>query len=374
MFNYEYTITVQEKTRRLYTAATQPAPETIAIAATVLQQGGLVAFPTETVYGLGANALDSTAVERIFAAKQRPSSDPLIVHLADLDQLDQVVAPLSSSAARRIAALSAVLLPGPLTLILPRHPAVPLRVTAGRATVAVRVPAHPVAQALIRATGVPVAAPSANRFGHTSPTTADHVLADLAGRIDLVIDGGPTTVGVESTVVDISKIGSPTILRPGGVTHAELEAALGEAVEIRRQFLPEQPFSPSEAGIQAPGMLARHYAPNTELWLCLGATEPARAWLIEQARTAAVQGRSVGLLVCDEDVAFVERAGLPVDFERLGSIHDLPQIARTLYAAMRALDSRQPDLILARDVGSSGLALAITDRLMRAANGQLTYV
>lgn len=181
------------QTKRLDTS-----PAAIALAATLIRRGELVAFPTETVYGLGGHALDEQAVQAIFTAKGRPASDPLIVHLADRRDLPHVAASIPPLAAQ----LAATFWPGPLTLIVPRHPQVPLAVTAGRETVAVRVPAHPVAQALLQAAEVPVAAPSANRFGHTSPTTADHVLADLNGRIAAVIDGGPTPIGIESTVLD----------------------------------------------------------------------------------------------------------------------------------------------------------------------------
>src|SRR5258708_2132264 len=197
--------------------------DAIARAAQILREGGLVAFPTETVYGLGADATNPAAVESIFAAKDRPHSDPLIVHIADSDGLWQVAAEAPPAA----QALAARFWPGPLTLVLPRAAGIPASVAAGGATVGVRVPRHPVALALLRAVGVPVAAPSANRFMHTSPTTAAHVLADLDGRIDCVLDGGPCEVGVESTVLDLTS-DPPRVLRPGGVTLEALREGLPE--------------------------------------------------------------------------------------------------------------------------------------------------
>jgi L-threonylcarbamoyladenylate synthase len=334
-----------------------PADEAgIFAAAAALAAGGLVAFPTETVYGLGGDALSPAAVARIFAAKGRPAEDPLIVHLAAMAELPRVTAQL----APRAALLAERLWPGPLTLILPRGPAVPLAVTAGRETVAVRLPAHPVARALIAAAGTPIAAPSANRFGHTSPTSAAHVLADLDGRIDIVLDGGPTTIGVESTVLDLSGP-VPTLLRPGGVSLEALRDLLGEVAVGGRA---------AEGGGQiAPGLLDRHYAPDSALHLCVGPPERCRAWLREQAAAHMAAGRRVGLLLPDEDLAGL--ADLGADVESLGPAGEPATVARRLYAALRALDARRPDLILARDLGEGGIARAIGDRLRRAAAGRV---
>jgi L-threonylcarbamoyladenylate synthase len=334
--------------------------ETIVRAAALLSDGGLVAFPTETVYGLGADACNAAAVARIFQAKGRPSSDPLIVHLADLDALPYVAQEIPSQAYQ----LAEACWPGPLTLVLKRGPAIPPAVSAGRETVAVRIPAHPVAQALIGAAATPVAAPSANRFGHTSPTTAAHVLADLDGAIDLILDGGPTTLGVESTVLDLSGT-IPRLLRPGGVSLERLQTLLG-AVEVGSVPIAEG------AGQIAPGLLASHYAPDSPLRLCIGPPDQARVWLRAQATAAIQDGQRVGLLVPDEDAAAL--ADLGCDCERLGEQDDLARIARRLYAAMRALDARRPDLILARDLGQIGLARAVRDRLSRAAAGRVVYL
>jgi L-threonylcarbamoyladenylate synthase len=351
---------MRQNTRRLHLLPDAPDPEAIAEAAALLRAAGLVAFPTETVYGLGANALDSTAVRRIFAAKARPAADPLIVHLADASDLPTVAAQVPPAAER----LARAFWPGPLTLIVPRAAAVPTEVSAGRDTVAVRLPSHPVARALIRAAGAPIAAPSANRFGHTSPTTADHVLADLDGRIDMVLDAGPTPIGVESTVLDLTSA-TPTVLRPGGVSLTDLAGVLGTVTLAERRAA--EPPPEAESGLIAPGLLERHYAPTTDLWLYSGPPEQGRAWLAGQIQAHRAAGRRVGLLVCDEDAATFATAGDALELESLGSEHTPEQIARHLYAALRALDSRRPDVILARDFGTSGLALAIADRLARAA-------
>ncbi len=329
-------------------------------AAAILRTGGLVAFPTETVYGLGAHALNAAAVQRVFASKGRPSSDPLIVHLYDRSSLPLVAAEIMPLVDR----LSNAFWPGPLTLILPRVAAVPSIVSAGRDTIAVRVPAHPIARELLYVAGMPIAAPSANRFGHTSPTTAAHVLADLDGRIDCVLDGGPTPIGVESTVLDLTTE-PPTVLRPGGVSVEQLREAIG-VVEVAMRSAPEA------NGFRSPGLLERHYAPEAELWLGIGAPEAVRAWMREQTHAAHAAGRRAALLVADEDAA--QLADLGADIEALGAADDLDGVARRLYAALRALDQRRPDVIFARDFGEAGLALAIRDRLTRAASGRVVWV
>jgi L-threonylcarbamoyladenylate synthase len=336
-------------TRLLSVHAEDPDPAPIAEAAESIRNGGLVAFPTETVYGLGANALDVNAVGRIFTAKGRPTADPLIVHLSGLDQLTRVVRSVSPAA----QTLAETFWPGPLTLILPKRPEVPDLVTSNLDSVAVRVPNHPVALALIQASGVPIAAPSANRFGHTSPTTAKHVLHDLDGRIDIILDGGSASIGVESTVLDVST-SPPRILRPGGVTREMLEALIGPVTVLGQRKKPEQ-------GLPSPGLLEKHYAPHAEMVLFTGdnAQQSLAAYLAEQ-KTA---GRKVGALAADEDVEALEKAGAVV--YHLGS--DLNSVARQIYAGMRWLDRQGVEVVLCRDFGTDGLGLAIRDRLSRAA-------
>lgn len=323
-------------------------PENIARAAEILHQGGLVAFPTETVYGLGANALNENAARNIFTAKGRPTADPLIVHLSGTEQLPLVAHSVPEAAYQLIQRFW----PGPLTLLLPKQPTVPGLVTSGLETVAVRVPAHPVALALLRQSGLPLAAPSANRFGHTSPTTAQHVWHDLRGRIDLILDGGPTTIGVESTVLDLST--SPArILRPGGVTREMLEAVIGPVTVLGQK-------RKAEPGLPSPGLLEKHYAPRAEMILFTGehARQALQTYVAEQAHT-----RKIGALAADEEAEALERTGTLV--YRLGS--DLQSIARHIYAGMRWLDSQGVEVIVCRDFGESGLGLAVRDRLTRAA-------
>lgn len=335
-----------------------PDAAALARAADCLRRGGLVAFPTETVYGLGVHALDRAAVQRLFAAKGRPANDPLIVHVESLEHVQDLVLTVPD-AARDLAAR---FWPGPLTLVLPRSPRVPDEVTAGLSTVAVRVPAHPVARALLAAAGVPVAAPSANLFSRPSPTRASHVLDDLDGRIDLVVDGGPTEVGVESTVLDLSG-DVPTILRPGAVSLDMLRAIL-PGVERR------SPAEPVRGAMPSPGMLERHYSPRAPLTVFDGVSADAVARLVREACASIAQGRRVGIMAADEDrgaLAKVEQLGTSAMVSYLGSEHDLVTVASRLYAAMRELDASGVDRILVRSFpGDEGLAVAIWDRLRRA--------
>ncbi|HET9099303.1 MAG TPA: L-threonylcarbamoyladenylate synthase, partial [Acidobacteriaceae bacterium] len=232
-------------------------------AAEVIRSGGTVAFPTETVYGLGANALDAAAVEKIFLAKQRPAWDPMIVHIAERDMLAKVAVRASGDSQQKINALMDQFWPGPLTLLLPKQSAVPSIVTAGRELVGVRMPAHPVALALIAAANLPIAAPSANRFGHTSPTTAQHVLEDLDGRIDLLLDGGPAWCGVESTVIEVRD--QETILyRPGAVSAEEIESVAGLVVRYQSPAIGSMPLQSPES-LPSPGVGMRHYAPKAQV-------------------------------------------------------------------------------------------------------------
>ncbi len=328
-------------------------PNDLARAATLLRSGGLVAFATETVYGLGANALSAEAVARIFAAKKRPSWDPLIVHLASVEQVSQV-ALVPAELAQRVVALAEVFWPGPLTLLLPRSSAVPDAVTAGRELVGVRVPAHPAARALLAAAGVPVAAPSANLFGHTSPTTAAHVLADLDGRIDAVLDAGPTTIGVESTVLDPTQ--TPMVLyRPGAVTAAALTAVTGIAVEV---FVPKAEDKP--ASMPSPGVGIRHYAPRARLVLVEGSLAALQA-AIAVAEVDEPRG-IVGVLL-PRDWTFSGDAVI----QSWGRWDDPEALAAGLFAGLRALDDLGVSVIVCPLPEAGGLRDAIRDRLEKAA-------
>lgn len=336
-----------------------PQPDLIEQAAAEILRGGLVAFPTETVYGLGANALNEQAVARIFKAKGRPFHDPLIVHLASVNDLSSVASEIPAIARE----LAHVFWPGPLTLILPKQQSVPDNVTAGLSAVAVRVPSHPVALALLRASGVPIAAPSANRFGHTSPTTAAHVMDDLADRIDLILDGGPATIGVESTVLDITRM-PYIILRPGGVSREALENLIGP-VAIRSAGTSASSDTENTAQL-SPGLLSKHYTPRAELILCQGSAAEILKKLVHLAQIHNAHGRRVGLLLANEDMPYFK--DIPCLQYPLGFSNDLTQIARVLYAGMRTLDEKGADVILTRDFGERGLGLAIHDRLLRAAS------
>lgn len=316
-------------------------PAAIAEAARIIRSGGLVAFPTETVYGLGANALDATAVARIFSAKARPSFDPLIVHLADRTWLARAVAFAPEAA----ALLAGRFWPGPLTLVLEKAPIVPDLVTAGLDTVGVRVPDHPAARALLEGADTPIAAPSANLFGHVSPTTAAHVVEQLGDRVDAVLDGGPCRVGVESTIVAFAS-GAPVVLRPGGVTREELALALGRPVGLVREQ------AALGTALVAPGQLERHYATRTPLRLLSGrATAPASA-------------SRVGLLAFADDPA----PGFAA-VEVLAPDGKPSTAAANLFAALRRLDARGLDLLLAEPCPEEGLGSAIMDRLRRCAAG-----
>jgi len=331
---------------------TAAAQQTLDEAAAILRAGRLVALPTETVYGLGANAFDADAVARIFAAKQRPDWDPVIVHIASEAMLEGLVAEVPEAARKLMAAFW----PGPLTLLLPRTAAIPDCVTAGRPLVGVRMPAHPVAFELIYRAGVPVAAPSANTFGHISPTTAAHVLADLDGRIDAVLDAGPTEHGVESTVLDPCQ--SPmTIYRPGAVTAAQIEAVAGP-VEVYQTGV----FSQARRALPSPGVGLRHYAPKAMLVLI--DAPPAR--LAANMAHAALQfpGARIGLMLPAEVEASVKGAVV----EPWGRLAEPVELARELYSALRALDAKECSVILCPLPPPEGIGAAIRDRLRKAAH------
>jgi L-threonylcarbamoyladenylate synthase len=350
-------------TRVLFVDPIHPEAAAIQLAAECVRAGRLVAFPTETVYGLGANALDAEAVQRIFAAKGRPPTDPLIVHIRERAQLEAVAVSIPDLAHE----LAERFWPGPLTLILPRHPRVPSEVAAGGPTVAVRVPNHPVALALLEAAGVPIAAPSANRFMRPSPTTAQHVLDDLEGSIDLLLDAGPAPIGLESTILDVTQ-NPPVILRPGGAPLEALKRLIPE-VTLRAQYRALDADS-----APAPGSFLKHYSPRAELRLFDGPRDRALTHMQAEARSLAQTQRRVGLLLVDEDLSSF--ADLPAETARLGPEADSEEVGRRLFAGLRDLDGRGVEVILARvpafaGMAREGLGLAIWDRLFRAAEGRV---
>jgi len=343
--------------------AFHPDPAAIAAAARILRAGGLVAFPTETVYGLGANALDADAVGRIFVAKGRPADDPLIVHVLDAAGAgDRTLAAAWPPIAAR---LTDAFWPGPLTVVVPRGPAIPPIVTASLPMVALRAPAHPVARALLAAAGVPIAAPSANPFGRTSPTTAAHVIAGLGDRVDLVLDGGPCAIGVESTVVDCTT--DPIrVLRPGGIPLEAIRAIAPDAI-APDGIAPGTVPAAAAAASPSPGTQPHHYAPRARLVLVTGNDGDIVATIRSAAVRLAAAGKRVGLLVAAGDE-------VPVDAERivavcLAPLDDPSLAAHRLFAALHALDAQDVDVILARDWPARDLGLALQDRLRRAAQG-----
>ncbi|MGI6284243.1 L-threonylcarbamoyladenylate synthase [Neomoorella humiferrea] len=339
-----------------------PELHKIRLAARILNRGGVVAFPTETVYGLGANALDARAVRRIFRAKGRPSDNPLIVHIASFRDVQDLVAYLPP----RATLLMQRFWPGPLTLVLPRSEVIPDVVTAGLDTVGIRMPAHPVAQALIRAARLPIAAPSANISGRPSPTTGLHVLKDLRGKIDAVVDGGPATVGVESTVLDLTAP-VPTILRPGGVTYEELASVLGE-VAIDPAALGEQAEQP-----RAPGMKYKHYAPRGEVFVVTGEIERVTAKIRALVADWQRLGYRVAVLATQETAPAYEQEPRPDHLEILGSRSRPATIAANLFAALRNCDRHQADIILAEAIAEEGLGLAIMNRLRKSAANRIIH-
>jgi len=345
--------------RTLYTRidGQNPNQSDIRRAARILALGGLVAFPTETVYGLGADAFNPQAVRRIFIAKGRPQDNPLIVHVARWED----VPPLVSRIPRGARQLALRFWPGPLTLILPAAPTLPSEVTAGLKTVAVRIPAHPVARELLLLAQTPVAAPSANLSGRPSPTTGLHVLKDLAGKIEMVLDAGPTRVGVESTVLDLTS-SPPVILRPGGLAAEELAAQLGN-------LGPGAPSSGAEAP-RSPGMKYTHYAPRAQVFLADGPEEKVVRELPREVERLKEQGLKVAVLTSRELGALYAWRVNPDLHLILGSRTNPAEAARLLFRALRYCDRRHADIILAETFPETGLGQALMNRLIKAAGGR----
>ncbi len=331
--------------------------DTISHAAHILKQGGTVAFPTETVYGLGADALNPAAVRRIFEAKGRPADNPLIVHIASMDSLDRIATDIPPIAFELMDAFW----PGPLTLVLKRKSAVPDITTGGLDTVAVRMPDNPVALALVKEAGTPLAAPSANTSGRPSPTTAGHVISDLSGRIDAVIDGGAVEVGVESTVLDVTS-DVPIILRPGGVGVEEIKKHVGKVLIGYTDRTVEE----GEV-VRSPGMKYTHYSPKTKVVLVEGDGRTVAAKMSELIESYSEKNMRVGLLITDETAGHV----CADEVYSLGK-RDVPEdAARNLFAGLRYLDGRDVNInviIVDGSVKCDGVGVAVLNRLRKAAN------
>ncbi|MEM3536330.1 MAG: L-threonylcarbamoyladenylate synthase [Candidatus Bathyarchaeia archaeon] len=331
-----------------------PELEKIRIAANFIKKGGLVAFPTETVYGLGADALNPTAVLALFEAKKRPLDNPPIVHVGKTEEVYRL--------ARRVPQKAKTLMerfwPGPLTLIFERSEIVPSVAVAGLDTIAIRMPRHSVALALLRESDRPIAAPSANLAGKPSPTSAEHVLEDLNGRIDAVLDAGPTNIGVESTVLDLTS-DPPQILRPGGTPYEDLKKVLG-VVEIHPVAVADKEVPVEKA--RSPGVKHKHYAPKAEVIVVEGKVQAVVAKARELAEQHAKRGLKVGILATDETAAKYE--GYVV--KSLGSRDDLATIAKNLFRLLREFDVERVDVIIAEGVPTQGLGLAVMNRLRKA--------
>jgi L-threonylcarbamoyladenylate synthase len=336
--------------------------EALLQAAQLLREGETVAFPTETVYGLGGNALIPSAIKKIFKAKGRPADNPLIVHIADreaLGGLAREVTPLAE-------ALMAAFWPGPLTLVMKKRPEVPSEVTGGLDTVAVRMPAHPIARRLIRLSGVPVAAPSANLSGRPSPTLCEDVIRDLSGRVACILCGTLSDIGLESTVVDVTG-SEPVILRPGGITLEMIQAVVGSG---RHDEAVDRKLVEGEAA-RSPGMKYTHYSPEAEVILFRGDPEAVSVEIHGQAKRYQLEGKRVGIMTFDEHAeAFLDCEVVL----SLGSLSRPEQVAQNLFRTLRAFDDRHIDVVLSETVDDKGLGKAIMNRLIKAAGYRIVQV
>ena len=341
------------------------APADFERAADFIRSGALVAFPTETVYGLGANGLDAAACARIYEAKGRPSDNPLILHIADLAMADTVAAAVPSVAAH----LLTVFAPGPLTVILPKAAHIPDIVTGGLPTVGVRCPDHAAARRFIRTAGVPIAAPSANTSGRPSPTTAAMVHADMAGRIPLILDGGSCRLGVESTIVDCTEEGIVTILRPGAITREMIAAELPH-IAVRM----DAALTAADEAPRAPGMKYTHYAPRVPLTVYVGAGTDVAAVLGEEILRRTAAGERPALIASNETIAALSDIIHADDTYHCGARGNHSAFAACLYDALRHFDDMPVTSLLAEGTGEDGLGRAIMNRLRKASGGAVCFV
>ncbi len=352
------------KTEIVKVSDTDPDIQALQYCGEVIRGGGLVAFPTETVYGLGANAFDDEAVRRIFIAKNRPADNPLIVHIHDDTMLDGVAVFHTQEEEARFRALGAVYWPGPLTMIVGKDPKIPQAVSCGLQTVGIRMPAHPVAQALLRVSGVPIAAPSANSSGRPSPTKFAHVFEDLDGKVDVIIDGGDCRVGVESTVLDLVSP-EPTILRPGAVTQADVIRVLAVCQTYDWKHLEGKVEKP-----RSPGMKYRHYAPKATVTVYEGGPEAVIARIQAEIAQARQQNLKVGVLATEETKACYGAAQAVLS---LGHGADSVTQASRLFDCLREFDKLGTEVVFAEAVGERGVGDAVMNRLFRAAGGKIIH-
>ncbi len=329
-------------------------------AGNILRQGGLVAFPTETVYGLGGDALSADSSAKIYAAKGRPSDNPLIVHISNMEALTKIVNKVPEEA----YLLADKFWPGPLTMIFEKSDIVPLATTGGLNTVAVRMPSHKVARALIDAAGGYVAAPSANRSGRPSPTVAKYVIEDLDGRVEMIIDGGEVNIGLESTIIDLTGE-KPMILRPGYITQTMLEEALGQ-VEVDKALL----HADSDVAPKAPGMKYRHYAPKGSLTVVEGEPEKVTAYINEQLNVLKEKGKKSGVIATDETANLYVADSV----KSAGSRQDEKAVAKHLFRILREFDEEEVEVMFAEAFSREGVGQAIMNRLLKAAGHHVIQV
>lgn len=333
----------------------QPEVDVLREAAKYILNGGIVAFPTETVYGLGANALNPLAVRKIFEAKGRPQDNPLIVHISDIEDVYKYAQKVPDKA----RTLMDKFWPGPMTLVFKKKNIIPHVITAGLDSVGIRIPSHPVARAFIKECGVPIAAPSANISGKPSPTKAEHVLEDLNGKIDAIIDGGSCDVGVESTVIDVTQ-SVPMILRPGGITYEQIRDAIGEVAidpAIKGEFMQED-FRP-----RAPGMKYKHYSPEAEVYIVKGRIDDVVKKINALAEKDLSEGKKVGIMATAQTHKMYKYGKIVV----VGDREDALGIAHNLFNVLREFDNAGVDIIYAEAIDEEGLGLAIMNRLVKAA-------
>jgi len=342
--------------------ARRPEINKIRVAADLIRKGGIVAFPTETVYGLGADALNPKAVMKVFKAKKRPPDNPIIVHIANKKDVHRLARDVPETAEK----LMARFWPGPLTLILKRSKLVPDITVVGLDTIAIRMPSNKVALALISESMTPISAPSANLAGKPSPTTAEHVINDLAGRIDAILDAGPTKIGVESTVIDMT-VPIPQILRPGGTPYEKLKSVLGQ-VELHPIAVANRRVRVTRA--RSPGMKHKHYAPDAEMVVVEGEFNKVVGRIQELANLHMAEGKKVGILATDESLPKYSADIV----KSLGSRENLTIIAKNLFKLLREFDKEKVDIIVAEGVAPQGLGLAVMNRLRRAANFNIIKV
>ncbi len=331
-------------------------------AASVWAEGGLVGFPTETVYGLGGNGLNKEASKKIYAAKGRPSDNPLILHIADMEQLYPLVKTDNEKIMARAKALADAFWPGPLTMILPKADEIPYETTGGLDTVAIRMPSHPVARRLLQVCKLPIAAPSANLSGRPSPTSASHVIEDMDGRIEMIIDGGDVGIGVESTIIDLTGE-TPMLLRPGFVTPEMLEEVLGSVetdAAVYRQV-------GKDVHPKAPGMKYRHYAPKASMVLVEGTKEQVINYINEETKKKKEQGMRVGVMATDESKDSYQADVIL----SVGSRASMDSVAHNLFRALREFDEEHVDFIYSESFDASGCGFAVMNRLLKAAGHQV---